>query len=457
MSDSAFLPQAHDKPLSTIKMLGTEHIVHEWQSAIDSLAQREREMIDMSKQFVEHINMTRDEMNMMLRANQTMLEESRRRGLQLKKLEAFFAEFPLPYSLRQPVASAFLSVGISMPWWTARPEPPIPQQVSNFSSTEAHDVEDLCARLRSLIEIKDQLTQKILDEQARHEAEMQSFILHHKQLVSAAQDNAILASTHWTIERLTMQSKIKEKETDIKILNQELNRLKQEMIMRDRSDSRSHVILTLPKPKEADMMVGVDRPSTHEEEDGVMVLPRMRSATISQPSPRTKQSETPNAKLHINTERLSGKYLEQASEQQQQQQQQQQQHAPGTFPTESLIFNSLNNPLSSPRLSPGDKSSKLQHQHLHDQWQQQLFVMHSKQASLHSGAAHASMLRGLKGTKMHGEFRGQGEGAIGSSDNDAVGLLRSAGCGKREQSPRTVSGVGKVNNQQRGAEAFEGN
>jgi hypothetical protein len=454
MSNSAFLPQARDKPLSTMKLLGKQHIVHEWQSAIDSLAQREREMIDMSKQFVEHITMTRDEMNMMLQANQTMLEESRRRGLQLKKLEAFFAEFPLPFSLRQPVASAFLSVGINMPWWTAaRPEPPMPQQVSSFSSTEAHDVEDLCARLRSLIEIKDQLTQKILDEQARHEAEMQSFILHHKQLISAAQDNAILASTHWTIERLTMQSKIKEKETDIKILNQELNRLQQGMSnMRNRSDPRSHVILTLPKPKEADMMLGVNRPSSRQEEDGVIVSPRMRSATISQPSPRTSQSETPNAKLHISMERLSGKDMEQTREQQQQQkyeqqqQQQQQQHAPRTFPIESLIFNSLNNPLSSPRLSPGDKSSKLQHQHMHDQWQQQLFVMNGKHAS-----PHPDMLRGLKGTKMHGEYRGQGERAIGGSDNDAVGIFRSAGFGK--QSPRTVSGVGRVNNQQRGAEA----
>jgi hypothetical protein len=459
MANSVFPSQTkkqHEKPSSNVELVVQENIVHQWQSAINTLAQREREMINMSKQFVEHIKTARDETNLMLQANQTMLEEIRRRGLQLKKLEVFFAEFPLPHSLRQPVASAFLSVGINMPWWTAKLDPPIPEQMQSFSDTEPLDAEDLCARLRSLIEIKDQLTQTILDEQARHEAEMQSFILQHKQSVSAAHDNAILASTHWTIERLTLQSKIQEKETEIQVLNQELNLLKQRGTpsppffgvskMRSRLDPQSHVILTLPKPNEANMAIEFNRPSP--DYDGAMVSPRTRSVTISLPSPRASQIEIPNTTHNVNLKRWSGSHPEQAHEQQQ--------HASRTFPNETLTFSSLNAPLSSPRLSPGDAQTKLQHQNLHDQWQKQLLLMHSKHASLHPDL-QASMLRGLKGTKMHSEFRGQGEGAVGSPLSDAMDLLRTARCGKGEQSPRTVSSVGNVKSQQRDTDGLEGN
>ena len=203
-----------------------EQILREWESTHEALLQREREMVDMSSSFIQHIKSARAESEALLQANQSMLEESRRRGQQLKKLEAFFASFPLPYSLRQPVSAAFFSVGIQMPWnSTAKPEQR-DQQVS-FSDTNIHDGEDLCTKLQIMVGIKDQLAQKLLDQQVEHEAEMEAFILHHKNSMAIAHHNSMLATAQWTLDRLTLETRIREKEVRVKKLVQETFLLKQ--------------------------------------------------------------------------------------------------------------------------------------------------------------------------------------------------------------------------------------
>ena len=53
-----------------------EEILQEWQSAIELLDVREREMSTMSKDFIEYTKAEKMEKDLLLQANQTMLEES---------------------------------------------------------------------------------------------------------------------------------------------------------------------------------------------------------------------------------------------------------------------------------------------------------------------------------------------------------------------------------------------
>jgi hypothetical protein len=206
--------------------LTKEYILQEWESTHETLLQREREMVNMSRDFIGHIKSARAESEALLQANHSMLEESRRRGQQLKKLEAFFTAFPLPHSIRQPVAEAFMSVGIQLPWYsTARLEHR--EQKPFFSDTDIHDSEDLCTNLQIAVAIKDQLAQKLLDQKVAHEAEMEAFVLHHKNSIGTAQHNSMLATAQWTMDRLALESRIREKEVRVKKLVQETYLLKQ--------------------------------------------------------------------------------------------------------------------------------------------------------------------------------------------------------------------------------------
>jgi hypothetical protein len=215
------------KPVSTIEMLSKEQILEEWRAAVDSLAQRDKEMMQMSNDFEELIQSTQQDMDELLHANQTMMEESRRRGLHLKKLEVFFAEFPLPYSLRMPIATAFSSVGIDMPWWCQKVEKQ--QKMPTFSDFDVPDSDELCSDLRDVVEIKDRLAERLVEEQARHEAEMETFKLHHVKSIAVARQNAMLKTAEWTVTKLKLQSRIQEKEAEVKSLKQQLYLLKKGM------------------------------------------------------------------------------------------------------------------------------------------------------------------------------------------------------------------------------------
>lgn len=204
-----------------------EHILQEWESTHETLLQREREMVDMSRDFIGHIKSARAESEALLQANQSMLEESRRRGQQLKKLEAFFTAFPLPHSIRQPVADAFMSVGITLPWYSTARLEQREQRKPSFSDTDIHDSEDLCTNLQIAVAIKDHLAQKLLDQEVAHEAEMEAFVLHHKNSIGIAHHNSMLATAQWTMDRLALETKIREKEVRVKKLVQETYLLKQ--------------------------------------------------------------------------------------------------------------------------------------------------------------------------------------------------------------------------------------
>jgi hypothetical protein len=368
-----------------VKLFTKEHVLQEWQSAIIALAQRETEMISMSKEFAEYINTVRDQMDAMLQANHTMLEESRRRGLHLKKLEAFFAEFPFPYSLRQPVATAFLSVGIQMPWWTGRSEPQ--QLMPKFSDTDISDAEDLCARLRSVLEIKDQLTQKLLDSQARHEEEMESFVLYHKKSIATAQHNAMLSVSNWTVERLTLQSKIQEKEAEIKIVNQELQLLKQGMEkLRGQTNwslPQTHMLEHLSRKKDANKMLEISRSPPLMNGEHAAFSPRMREAKVSQQS---KFDIMPVFQSYV---REKGMGLTQQHSDHFRCEPQQNDHS----------FNAPREEPSSAMRSPSlIQSLTVQQQRQHSELQ-------NVTSPLIPAASTPNGVRGLKGTKICSEFR----------------------------------------------------
>ncbi len=376
------------KPLSTVKLFTKEHVLQEWQSAIIALAQRETEMISMSNEFAEYINSVRDQMDAMLQANHTMLEESRRRGLHLKKLEAFFAEFPFPYSLRQPVATAFLSVGIQMPWWTGRSEPQ--QLMPNFSDTDISDAEDLCARLRSVLEIKDELTQKLLDSQARHEEEMESFVLYHKKSIATAQHNAMLSVSNWTVERLTLQSKIQEKEAEIKIVNQELQLLKQGMEkLRGQTNwsvPQTQLLEHLSRKKDANKMFEISRsPVPLMNGEHAAFSPRMRESKVSQQS---KFDIMPVFQSYV---QQKGVGLTQ-------------QHSDHFRCEPQQNDHSFNTPREEQPTSAMRSPSLIQS--LAVQQQRQYSELQSVTSPLTPVASMQNGVRGLKGTKICSEFRG---------------------------------------------------
>ena len=378
-SNDEFLLQ---KPLSTVQLFSKEHILQEWKSAIIDLAQREREMMSMSKDFAEYIKSAKDEMDVMLQANQTMLEESRRRGLHLKKLEAFFAEFPIPYSLRQPVASAFMSVGIEMPWWTGKFEPQ--QPMPNFADTDIVDAEDLCLRFRSVLEMKDQLAQKLLDLQAEHEEEMEAFILHHKKSIITAQHNAMLSATHWTIEKMTLQSRVQEKEAEVKIMQQELQLLKQGIEkMHAHSDvtaSQSCLLEQSSKKEDVNRILEIDRspPVANTHQSGAF-SPRTRAVTISHDIPSVSSS----------AQGQSAGFCHEDSACAQQKNQE-------------LVDTPRNGQHSSEILYPSLSSSS---HGVHQQWVPQQPQQQSKESPQHLVASMTNMFRGIKGTKISSEFR----------------------------------------------------
>ena len=285
-----------------------EEILQEWQSAIELLDVREREMSTMSKDFIEYTKAEKMEKDLLLQANQTMLEESRRRGLHLKKLEAFFASCHLPYYLQQPIASAFMSIGIRMPWWTGNSEP----QEPSYLHTDVADAENVYSRLKSAIEANDQLTQKSLDVQAQHEAEMESLHLHHKKSIDLVQHQAMISAALWSIERLTLQSKIQEKETDAKILNQSINHLlkqgMEKLYTQNKASSQAHSMDHQPKINHPITMPSTDR-SLHVSE-------RVQSLL----SPRTPRSEDVSIRIPDSPQNFGGSqtFVEHKRAQQQQ-------------------------------------------------------------------------------------------------------------------------------------------
>jgi hypothetical protein len=371
------------KPLSTVQLFSKEHILQEWKSAICDLAQRETEMMTMSKDFAEYIKSVKEEMDVMLQANQTMLEESRRRGLHLKKLEAFFAEFPFPHSLRQPVASAFMSVGIQMPWWNGQLE--TQQPVPVFADTDIVDTEDLCLRFRSVLEMKDHLAQKLLDSQARHEEEMEALILHHKKSVITAQHNAMLSVTHWTIEKMTLQSRIQEKEAEVKIMQQELQLLKQGIeqthVHSDFTASQSRLLDQLSKKKEVNRILEIDRsmPLANRHQIGAF-SPRTTAVMISHDIPFGSSNVLGQS---------AGFYHEDTACTQQQHKE-----------LVDTPRNSLQHSSATPYLSLSSISDAV-----HQQWVPQQSEQHNKDSPQHLVASMSNMFRGLKGTKICSEFR----------------------------------------------------
>lgn len=373
---------AHQKPPSTVQLFGKERILQEWQSSMDALSQRDKELVTMSKEFADYINSARDEMDVMLQANHTMLEESRRRGLHLKKLETFFADFPFPYSLRQPVALAFLSVGIQMPWWNGKSEPK--QLMTNFSDSDIVDAEDLCSRFKSVLEIKDELTQQLLDSQSKHEEEMESFILYHKKSIATAQQNAMLSATHWTIERLTLQSRLQERETEIKVLNQQIDLLKESMETLRRRSTIAVSHEQMVRKHNGNNSLDSDW-SAHINDGELASSPRNKIVTTQQqltfdrspilsPSNMQRKGEASSQSHEDNLWAL--------------QQYQQSINTPREGPPSSIT----------PNHSVSHSSPVAQ-----NPWQRQQTEWLHKES--HSVGSMSNMVRGLKGTKICSEFR----------------------------------------------------
>jgi hypothetical protein len=406
---------AHQKPPSTVQLFGKERILQEWQSSMDALSQRDKEMVTMSKEFADYINSARDEMDVMLQANHTMLEESRRRGLHLKKLETFFADFPFPYSLRQPVASAFLSVGIQMPWWNGKSEPK--QLMPNFSDTDVVDAEDLCSRFKSVLEMKDQLTQQLLDVQSKHEEEMESFILYHKKSIATAQQNAMLSATHWTIERLTLQSRLQERETEIKVLNQEIDMLKESM---EKLRRRSNIAVSheqMARKHNGNNSLESDW-SVHVNDRELAYSPRNRIVTTQQQLTFDRSPILSPSNMQLKGEASSQSHEDNLWALQQYQQ-------------------SINTPREGPPSSI-TPSHSVSHSVAQNQWQRQQPERLNKES--HPVGSMSNMVRGLKGTKICSEFRvNRAEKTVGGPastriKSDAVEYIHMAGFGNEIKS-----------------------